>query len=755
MSVVSGVIDRLRRALLNAKWRRSKAIRLIIGIALTLVVASLFPIGESQQSVTGYSVGSLWTSADVVAPFSFPLRKDDSRYNRDVRKALENFYPVISIDTSSRRRSLDSLTTIFTITSVADSLSSSTKDYLKEAGVSEEETGKVKEYLVSLSTNAQTAKVTAPSSSEIIERLKPAIEKMYDTMYYAGDLPDDITKTPDKKLSLRKRTNSEQIILSEKILTKESLLGRITMLVEQKGRVPSNVRSGIAKLIVHGLVPNVNYDPDRSEESRQALIKRVPRTDGFITEGQIIIGKGDVITPGAKAALESLAESRINLGGAGARIGRILGTVGHVAIIILLFVLYVKFIRRRIYKDNAQLVLISGILIFPAVLAFLSVQIHTSLPLEYLILIPVTSMLLTVLFDSRTGFYGTVIVALIVAGIRGNDYNVALAGLSAGAFAAYTVRDLRSRGQLFTSIGYIFLGYFIAICALSFERGAPLSEIGLELAFAAGNAILSPILVFASVYVVESLFDTLSDLKLTDFDDINHPLLRKLSDEAPGTYHHTMLVAQLAENAALAIGANSLLAKIGAYFHDIGKLARPTDFIENQSAGEENVHNAITPTESARRVRSHVTGGIALAQEYKLPIKISDFIPMHHGTLRISFFYQKALGAMAAGAILDESLFRYPGPKPNTKETAIVMLADASEAVARMMSQRADEATVDTIEAELDILFRERIADGQLDDCDLTLRDLVIVRSVFARLLIGTFHARIAYPPRMPAPQPA
>jgi putative nucleotidyltransferase with HDIG domain len=389
------------------------------------------------------------------------------------------------------------------------------------------------------------------------------------------------------------------------------------------------------------------------------------------------------------------------------------------------------------------------ILIFPALLAYASVLIRTSFPLEYLILIPVTSMLLTVLFDSRTGFYGTVIAALLVAGIRGNDYNVALAGLSAGAFAAYTVRDLRSRSQLFKSIGFIFLGYFIAITALSFERGTPLPELGLELAAAAANALISPVLTLGAVFLVELVFDTMSDLKLSDYDDIHHPLLKKLSMEAPGTYHHTMLVAQLSENAAVAIGANALQAKVGALYHDIGKIASPTDFIENQLAEHGNVHDTLSSIESASRVRAHVIAGIALAREYGLPEKLIDFIPMHHGTMRISFFYQQALNSLSAGGTIDDSLFRYPGPKPRSKETAIVMLADASEAITRMLGSKLEEPTVELIEAELAILFRERISDGQLDDCDLTMHDLVVIRNVFARLLIGTFHSRISYPPQV------
>lgn len=737
MGLFGASINSVRRFLRKEKWRRSKTIRISIAIALTLVLAALFPQGQSQQSVTGYSVGSLWTSADVIAPFSFPLQKEQSRYNRDVRKALEEYYPVYIVDTNARSSTKDSLAE--KLRSVFASLHTS-DDIVRSKGLSESEIAVLRQYIGPTKT--------APSEieNELVVKLLEIITKVTDTLLITTAIPEEIARSADSKISLRKSVTAETILPASLLVSTDELVNRLQSVFEQKLRLQPDIRNAIAKIAASVVMPNALYSPEQSEESRNALIKRVPRTDGIVSEGQLIIAKGEVITAAAKASLESLAEARIQRGGTGTMIGRVLGTIGHAAIIVMLFVLYVKFIRRKIYKDNAQLLLISLILIFPALLAFLSVQVHTRFPLEYLILIPVSSMLLTILFDSRTGFYGTVIVALLVAGIRGNDYNVALAGLSAGAFAAYTVRDLRSRSQLFQSIGYIFLGYFIAISALSFERGAPLAEIGFELALAAGNALISPVLTFALVYAVEGLFNTASDLKLTEYDNINHPLMRTLADEAPGTYHHTMLVSQLGENAAIAIGANALLTKVGAYFHDIGKVAQPHDFIENQIADHGNIHDSISAAESAKRVRDHVTRGVTLAENYHLPEKIIDFIPMHHGTLRISFFYQRALESMTEGGVLNDAAFRYPGPKPNTKETAIVMLADASEAIARTMALRAEEPTTEMLEEELHNLFQKRIADGQLDECDLTLHDLVIIRSVFARLLIGTFHSRINYP---------
>jgi len=745
-------IERSAATIRYGKWRGSKAVRLVIAVALTLLLAVLFPQAQSPQNVTGYSVGALWTSADVIAPFSFRLLKDNQQYRQEVSKSLENFYPVFVIDSNAKRSSIDSLEkSIARLTELsaepkeqnpkaADSL-----DKLRSSlGLSDEESVSLASYLSSLEKAVTAKQINSP-----VMQLESVIAKLFENSYIVASIPSAYSGNEEQKIAIRKRASEEQIVTIHDLLTRDGAKNRLLQSIGNEVHAPESAKNSLARIAYMTFVPNLSYSAEQSDESRKAIIDRVPKTDGVILEGQKIIAKGEVITPSAKAGLESLAQARIDLGGSGAIAARALGTIGHVAIIVLLFVLYVKFIRRRIYKDNAQLLLISIILIFPALMAYISVGIHTAFPLEYFILIPVTSMLLTVLFDSRTGFYGTVIVALLVAGIRGNDYNVALAGLSAGAFAAYTVRDIRSRSQLFKSIGYIFLGYFIAITALAFERGAPLKDISLELAAAAGNALISPVLTLGLVFVIERVFDTMSDLRLADLNDINHPLLRRLAFEAPGTYHHTMLVAQLAENAALAIGANALLAKVGAMFHDVGKMASPSDFIENQT--HENIHDSITSSESASRIRAHVTRGITVARDEKLPEKIVDFIPMHHGTLRISFFYQKALGLIAAGGTLDEEHYRYPGPKPNTKETAIVMLADASEAVARTVAMHTDEPTVELIEHDLASLFRERIADGQLDECDLTIHDLVIIRSVFARLLIGSLHSRIAYPQPVPS----
>ncbi len=333
----------------------------------------------------------------------------------------------------------------------------------------------------------------------------------------------------------------------------------------------------------------------------------------------------------------------------------------------------------------------------------------------------------------------------------GNDYSVGLPGLAAGSFAVYTVRDLRNRGQLFTSIGYIFIGYFVSITALALEQGTPPGETGLELIAALGNALVSPVVTLGLLYVIEMLFDTASDLRLTEFDNVNQPLLRELALRAPGTYQHTMMVAQLAEHAALAIGANALLAKLGAYYHDIGKLNDPPTFVENQTGESGNIHETLTARESALRVKNHVAQGVALARAEGLPQRIIDFIPMHHGTLPISFFYLRAVTEGLGDGIVNENEFRYTGPIPNSKETVIVMLADASEAIARTLARKGEEMSFETIDSAVEQLIRTRFEQGQFDQSDITMRDFTMIRAVFARHLTGLHHPRIPYPSAVPA----
>jgi hypothetical protein len=403
--------------------------------------------------------------------------------------------------------------------------------------------------------------------------------------------------------------------------------------------------------------------------------------------------------------------------------------------------MYIYLFRKRIYHDNVKLVLITVLFFVVAFIAFLTVQNTTELPLRYLIIIPALSMMFTIIFDSRIAFYSTVVISMLVAGIRGNDYAIALSSLVAGAFAIYTVRDIKKRTQIFRSIIYVFIGYAITIVALGLERYESLSVLGNQLLVASFNAILSPVLTYGLLLFFEKTFKISTELTLVDLSDLNHPLLKELSHKAPGSFHHSVSVATLAESAADVIGAHTPLARVGGLYHDIGKMLNPESFVENL-LGTENKHRTMSPRKSVRVIAAHIEDGVKLAQQNKLPQAVIDFIPMHHGTMHVGFFYEKALRQKKAKGEVNENDFRYPGPRPNSKETAIVMLADGVEASTRSIV----EPTVEKIEANIDSLIKLRLLEGELDDSTLNLRDLNKIKESFLKILIGIHHSRLRYP---------
>jgi putative nucleotidyltransferase with HDIG domain len=368
---------------------------------------------------------------------------------------------------------------------------------------------------------------------------------------------------------------------------------------------------------------------------------------------------------------------------------------------------------------------------------------NSSYPLEYAVIVPALSMLIAILFDSRTAFYSTVVMSLLIAGVRGSDYSVGLAMMIGGMVAAYSVRDIQARTQLFASITYVFIGMSVSIASIGAERSLSWNEMYPQLIVAGINAVFSPIFTFGVLYLIERVFPVTTDLKIDEYDSLEHPLLMEMNEKAPGTFQHTMTIARLAESAAHAIHANALLAKVGSLYHDIGKIPKAEYYVENQ-INIDNKHNHLPPKKSASIIKEHVHDGIELAKEYKLPQRIIDFIPMHHGTMLVKHFYAKAIELSQNGdgpTIVKEEDYRYTGPKPNTKETGILMLADAAEAVVRLNNAE----TKEDIEVILQGIINDRMLDGQLDECPLTIAEINEIKESFIKNLLGMRHHRITY----------
>lgn len=715
---------------LAAKWT-------IFGM-IVLLIALMFPQGLAVES--DYPVGMIWTENDLYAPFAFPIYKDDREYQRERQLAAGKVYKVFEENPEIAVHYLDSLQQFFvTLQTIIDrrkedeaEIRSALADFPVQFHAEEWKT-------LWFLRNAERRTGRTPKYS--FDKLRRDVLLVVNGLYLQGIVDVRKSQYRDDELIAKRKKTTEQIIPLSRLLDKFELGKSVqqTFITGFKGE--NDTVSIAVKIALTFLEPNVIYQREQTEREVQFAVDLVPRTIGAVSEGERIIAKKERVNDDIKLKLDSMRKAKEERGAGINVYVTFVGKSLRVFSIIWMLVMYVYLFRKKIYHNNTKLLIISLLFFVVSFIAYLTVQNTTELPLRYLIIIPAVSMILAIIFDSRIAFYSTVVLSLLVAGIRGNDYSIALSSLVAGAFAIYTVRDIKKRTQIFRSIIYVFIGYAITIIALGLERYESLPVIGDQLLVAAFNSILSPVLTYGILIFFEKIFGISTELTLVDLSDLNHPLLKELSHKAPGSFHHCVSVATMAESAAEAIGANTTLARVGGLYHDIGKTLNPESFVENQ-LGAENKHKTMSPRKSVRVIAAHIEDGVKLAKQYKLPQAVIDFIPMHHGTMHVGFFYEKALRQKRLKGEVNENDFRYPGPRPNTKETAIVMLADGIEASTRAIQ----EPTVEKIEANVDSLMKLRLLEGELDESNLNLRDLNKIKESFMKILIGVHHSRLQYP---------
>lgn len=495
--------------------------------------------------------------------------------------------------------------------------------------------------------------------------------------------------------------------------------------------VSADVRTVVAGVAQVLLRPNFTLNEQETEKRRQAALAGVDPVREIIKKGQIIVRRGDVVTPEQIAVMEELG---LHKGGTGEI--RVFGLSILVVLVLSLMVVYLYRFDRAVYNSDVKLVLLS--LIIAVVLVVAKGAHYLS---DFVSPIAAGALLATIFINSRVGMLVGAVLALFAAIMA--DYNlrvmaVVLLGSMAGV---YMVSPLTTGYYSLARTGlWVGLTNFAVIGATGLIEQID----GLTLLQQGGlgvvGGIASAVLAIGLLPYLESTFNITTNLKLLDLAKPNHPLLRRLLLEAPGTYHHSLMVGNLAEAAADAIGADPVQVRVGSYYHDVGKIKRPYFFIENQ-INVDNPHDKIAPTLSTLIVISHIKDGLDLCREYKIPSIITDIVQQHHGTTLVTYFYNRATENEHSECIT-ETDFRYEGPRPQTKEAALVMLADACEASVRALVK----PTVNRIEATVRKIIRERLYDGQLDECDLTLKDLNVIGAVFIRVLSGVFHSRLEYP---------
>jgi len=498
-------------------------------------------------------------------------------------------------------------------------------------------------------------------------------------------------------------------------------------------------------LIVEFMKPNIIFDRETTERRQKARQDRVPRNKGIILENERIVDANTRISGDDLQKLYSLSvaldlkameESDVDV--ALAYLGRLL----VIGIIVSFFFTFLLTYRTPIFEDWRMVLLIGLVFSIEVGLAYLFTQ---NLVLsEYLIPITVAAMVLTIMFDARIGFMGITSIILLVGILIGNNVEFMVTSMFTSSVGIYSVRQLRRRSQLFAAIFALLASSALVIVGQGLFKGHSWTLMGYDMMNLSIVAVLSPIITYGLIGLLEVSFGITTNLTLIELLDFQHPLLKRLQHEANGTFNHSIVVGNLAEACADAIGANSLLCRVGAYYHDLGKMVRPEYYIENQYAGE-NRHDTLTPVMSAKIIKNHVTEGLNLAKEYGLPSIVSDFIPMHHGTTRVEYFYRMAL---KEDQNVDEKQFQYPGPKPNTKETGILMICEAVEAAVRSIK----EPDIMKIEDMIDKIINLRVSAGQLSECPLTMDELTRIKGTIdgttglLPVLRGIYHIRIEYP---------
>ncbi|UCF63732.1 MAG: HDIG domain-containing protein [bacterium] len=718
------------------------------GMALMLIIfiVSMMP-SERPFEYRNLTVGSI-AQEEIIAPFTFPIIKSDRVLDRERREAWLSVPQVFTRDKEPKNVEIIKLNSLFT--ELESFFKNRGKQNPKKKDTEEQSTelhfadSLLAQLAVKYNFNLNADQLTLLFESykkSAFQILRQKLQDGLSAIYQQGVINVSKSELEEKRLIILENGLEEEVELSQVLDLNDA---RTVLSDYLRVQYPEGGSEFQMAIVVGNsfLVPNLTRDRDITRNRKDKAIREVPSTSGFVHENQRIIDSHEIVTEDVYQKLQSLASALAERSSGRSGWYRFLFYIGKyifAVIIVLMIGFYLYYYRPNLFSQNKMLLLITTVFVFQ----FLTVVLILDVLNWSYLSIPVTlvPMLLSMLLDASVAFMGTIILSLILGAVGGNNFYLALLTFVVGTIALFSVQKIRNRGQMFRAIFYILLGY----AAVNFSYGfihyesfnSMMQNFGY---FEVPNAILAPTAVFLLIGIFEKLFDVTTDITLLELSDLNHPLLKRLSVEAPGTFHHSIIVGNLAEAAAKEIGANSLLARVGCYYHDIGKMTLSEYFVENQSNGVSK-HETLTPSMSSLILAKHVRAGMELAEDSKLPLAVKKFIPEHHGTCIMSYFYHKAQEAKDPKD-LNEDDFRYPGPKPQSKETAIAMLSDAVEAASRTLPS----PNLQRISALVENLIEKRFQEGELDECDITLRELNKIKGAFIRVLMGIHHVRIEYP---------
>ena len=664
--------------------------KLFLYAVTTVLIVYFFPKGGKFKY--DYQKGKPWQYETLIAPFDIAIEKDPELLEREQQQIRDNARRYYELD-------LDKLALV-------------KNGYQQEVD--------------------RVFRDSAYSKTEK-ERILDYAEQLFDQLFENGSI------------SITELLNGKSINVIRQRVTKEvpynSVLKASTLKKSVEDQVSQTPYARYADRFYESIFevfePTLVLNEAFTEQELDDQLSRIPLTRGSVVEGARIIGKGEVVEGDKYAILNSLkkeyeseiwSESNYNW--------IVLGYTILVALALLMLFLFIRKYRRAIYQNNTRVTFILFNVAFMVVVTTFVIRYNE----QYVYVVPlcILPLILKAFFDARLGLFAHVLTVLLLGFIVPNSFEFIFLQIIAGIVTILTISEAYKRANLFVSVGQITMIYILAYFAFYIIHEGNITDIEWK---NFGFFMLNGLLLLASfplIYIYEKVFGLVSDVSLLELSDTNSKLLKELSNKAPGTFHHSLQVANLAEAAANEIGANAMLVRVGALYHDVGKMTNPTYFTENQSSSI-NPHNELSPIESAKIIIDHVIEGIRIARRNNIPDRVIDFIRTHHGTSLVYYFYKRQ-EELAESVVEDD--FRYKGPLPFSKETAILMMCDAVEAASKSLK----EPTSGLIDDFVERIISTQLNQGQFLNANITFKEIESIKKVLKRKLVNIYHLRIEYP---------
>lgn len=674
------------------KWYRNHALlyKVLLFLSTTFLIVYLFP--KSGKFRYDFDKGKPWQSESLLAPFDFAIKKSSEELQEEQREASSKSPVYFDIDISVKPSVLNDYSERFTA-SFPDSI---------------------------LDQNPELFKVGEAAIQEI---------------YSYGVLDEDYDYSATKNVILL----DQQTQFAETQFSKLTKIDGFRPIIERKleNNGFSNFDAAFISIFFSVIESNLSRNTSFTQNALDEKLAGISTVRGSIEKGTLIISKGEIVEGNKYDVLKSLEaeyesqlwnESNYNL--------IIFAYALLVALALLMLLLFLRKYRIEVFLDNTKVTFIFFNILLMILLTTLVINYNS----QYVYVVPlcILPLVLKAFFDARLGLFAHVLTVLLLGFIVPNSYEYMFLQIIAGIVTILTVSELYKRANLFISVGQITLIYIIAYFAFFVIQEGDITSLdpttfGLFVLCGLATLFVQPL-----IYIYEKLFGLVSDVSLLELSDTNTKLLKELSNKAPGTFHHSLNVANLAEASANEIGANAMLIRVGALYHDIGKMKNPTYFTENQATGI-NPHDELSSRESAKIIIDHVLDGIEIAKKNNLPDRVIDFIRTHHGTSMVYYFYRKEKDINEETAEAD---FRYPGPQPFSKETAILMMCDSVEAASKSLK----EPTTTKIDKFVESIIAKQMDDGQFLNANITFKEIQSIKKVLKTKLANIFHLRIEYP---------